>query len=88
LRFVVVARPLALFVQLDSQEISDVPEGTIADPPVELPVTIVNGYGGSGVDRFLDLQADARQRDIFEVRNPSACPAVLVFPGDVDEICT
>jgi hypothetical protein len=81
-------RPTESGFELDSEKIPDFAENTVTNAPLQLPFGVADAQSGVYRNRRIHLNACARQRNIFQIRDCPTNPAVFIFPTDIDQIGT
>jgi hypothetical protein len=78
LRLEMQAGPGAVFFELDSEEISYFPKDAISYRSPKLPVTVAHDDSGFCRNRLLNVETDARKRNVFEICDPAVMSSALL----------
>ena len=83
-----LGRPAAALRQLNAQKITHSFESAVANGTYKFAVTEADGKWSSGQNGRLDLKADARKRNVFQVGYPPVVPAFAVNPSQFHQFRT
>lgn len=86
LRPEVLGGPFATFLKLDSEKVAGIAESAITNGSHQLSVAVTHGDRGTGSQRILNLEADAAEGDIFQIRHSPPLPPRIVVPNHFHEL--
>lgn len=77
--------PSAALPELNPEEVGVIPEAAVPNDADELSVAVTHGDSRFSKHRILHLEADALQRDIFQIRHSPLLTSGLIFPSHFHE---
>lgn len=81
-----VARPLAIASEFDTQEVSCLTINAVPDHTLQHSIAVMNGQTRALQDLILALETDARKRNIFQIHRFGLQLASLVAPLHPNQI--